>query len=64
MSQKFLPVQAPPRVLCPVCRQRAYSAAGIHPQCAALQSDPRRPVKRGFGSKPAVAPVKVGDESA
>ena len=30
------------RVRCPVCHKDVYSRAGIHPQCAVLQSDPRR----------------------
>jgi hypothetical protein len=31
------------RARCPVCNQAAYSAAGIHPQCAERQADPPRP---------------------
>ncbi len=31
------------RACCPVCHQTVYSRAGIHPQCAVVQSDPPRP---------------------
>jgi hypothetical protein len=27
------------RVRCPVCHQEVYSRAGIHPQCAVMQSE-------------------------
>jgi hypothetical protein len=30
------------RASCPVCHQTVYSRAGIHPQCAVIQSDPPR----------------------
>ncbi len=30
------------RKICPVCNQSSYSAAGIHPQCAAVQADAPR----------------------
>jgi hypothetical protein len=30
------------RANCPVCHQTVYSRAGIHPQCAVIQSDPPR----------------------
>jgi hypothetical protein len=30
------------RVSCPVCHEAVYSRAGIHPQCAVIQSDPPR----------------------
>jgi hypothetical protein len=30
------------RVSCPVCHEPVYSRAGIHPQCAVVQSDPPR----------------------
>ena len=32
----------PPQKICPVCGERSYSRAGIHPQCAALQADAKR----------------------
>ena len=28
--------------ICPVCGKASYSAAGIHPQCAAKQADDKR----------------------
>ena len=28
------------RPTCPVCHESVYSRAGIHPQCAVVQSDP------------------------
>jgi hypothetical protein len=28
------------RASCPVCHETVYSRAGIHPQCAVIQSDP------------------------
>jgi len=28
------------RAICPVCHETVYSRAGIHPQCAVIQSDP------------------------
>jgi hypothetical protein len=30
------------RVSCPVCHEPVYSRAGIHPQCAVIQSDPSK----------------------
>lgn len=36
---------APPRQpgkICPICGKRAYSAGGIHPQCAVKQADAPR----------------------
>jgi hypothetical protein len=30
------------RASCPVCHETVYSRAGIHPQCAVIQSDPPR----------------------
>lgn len=35
-------IKAPPRILCPICRQSTYSAGGIHPQCAMVQADAPR----------------------
>jgi hypothetical protein len=31
------------RVRCPICHQAVYSRAGIHPQCAARQSESPKP---------------------
>ena len=28
--------------ICPVCNKRAYSAGGVHPQCAVAQADAPR----------------------
>lgn len=45
MSEKkptpIFPAPTPGRV-CPVCHKRAYSAGGIHPQCAVRQADAPR----------------------
>jgi hypothetical protein len=32
----------PPGRICPICGKRAYSAGGIHPQCAVKQADAPR----------------------
>ncbi len=32
----------PPKKICQVCGEPAYSRAGIHPQCAAEQADAKR----------------------
>jgi len=37
------------RACCPVCHETVYSRAGIHPQCAVLQSDPPRPKAKKQG---------------
>ena len=34
-----------PGKTCPVCGKRAYSAGGIHPQCAVKQADEPRKLK-------------------
>jgi hypothetical protein len=34
-----------PRNLCPICGKAAYSAGGIHPQCAMQQADEPRLVR-------------------
>jgi hypothetical protein len=31
--------------ICPVCGKRSYSAAGVHPQCAMVQSDAPRKLR-------------------
>ena len=45
------------RVQCPVCHQSVYSNAGIHPQCAAHQTESLKP-------KPAPEPVLLGVDRA
>lgn len=43
MSRKPTPLhQGPQPKRCPVCGQASYSSQGIHPQCAARQSDSQR----------------------
>jgi hypothetical protein len=42
MSSGYYHTPAKPvstRVRCPICHQQVYSRAGIHPQCAARQSE-------------------------
>ena len=48
------PQQISTRVRCPVCHQPVYSRAGIHPQCAAKQSDPSEPKNKKIGIVPVV----------
>jgi hypothetical protein len=43
------------RARCPVCNETVYSRAGIHPQCAAIESDPRRLRGKQKGAVPMVA---------
>ena len=51
------------RARCPVCNQAAYSAAGIHPQCAERQADPPRPKDKS--KAPAlIAAAAEGDTAA
>ena len=51
------------RARCPVCNQAAYSAAGIHPQCAERQADPPRPKDKS--KVPAlIAATAEGDTAA
>lgn len=38
-------IPPPPRNLCPICGKAAYSAGGIHPQCAMQQADEPRILK-------------------
>ena len=45
MTTRYYHTPPPPvstRIRCPVCHEEVYSRAGIHPQCAARQSDPPR----------------------
>lgn len=43
MNRKPAPLyEAPHRKRCPVCGERAYSQAGIHPQCSVQQADSER----------------------
>jgi hypothetical protein len=51
------------RARCPVCNQAAYSAAGIHPQCAERQADPPRP-KAKSESAALIAGAAGGDAAA
>jgi len=39
MNPKHFHTPPSSRALCPVCKKAVYSPAGIHPQCAMLQSD-------------------------
>ena len=56
MNNKPKPLFATPtRNICPVCGETSYSAAGIHPQCAARQAD----AKRMRLVKPAAAKAKA-----
>lgn len=56
MNNKPRPLFAPPkRKSCPVCGETSYSAAGIHPQCAAREAD----AKRMQAIKPALAKAKA-----
>jgi hypothetical protein len=48
------------RAQCPVCHETVYSRAGIHPQCAVLQSEPpktkaKRPEAPGLVDPPVPA---------
>lgn len=52
MHAKPQPLYSPPvRKLCPVCGMASYSAAGVHPQCAAERAD----VERMKSAQPAAA---------
>jgi hypothetical protein len=46
MDKKHYHIPLPSRPLCPVCKKAVYSRAGIHPQCAMIQADPLRPIKK------------------
>jgi hypothetical protein len=46
MEKKHYHAPLPSRPLCPVCKKPVYSRGGIHPQCAMIQSDPLRPMKK------------------
>jgi hypothetical protein len=46
------------RACCPVCNATVYSRAGIHPQCAVLQSDPPRPKAKKPGAPAIVDQVE------
>jgi hypothetical protein len=47
------------RVQCPVCHEKVYSRAGIHPQCAVRQSDPPKPKNNGNVNKAGAKPPDV-----
>jgi len=62
MSRKPEPLNAgPPRKRCPVCGQVSYSFEGIHPQCAARQSDTQRVTqsKAALAAAPTAAATKA-----
>ncbi len=53
------------RVSCPVCHEAVYSKAGIHPQCAVVQSDPPRPKVKKLPTDGVLDPaVESGDPLA
>jgi hypothetical protein len=51
------------RVRCPACHEEVYSRAGIHPQCAARESDPHKVKKQGQKSPSVVEPVSAPAEA-
>jgi hypothetical protein len=55
------PPRVSTRVRCPVCHNEVYSRAGIHPQCAARESEPHKVMSRkrksGSGAKPVTGPI-------
>ena len=52
------------RAICPVCKQPAYSLAGIHPQCAERQADPPRPKGKAKIDAVLVAQPAAGEAAA
>jgi len=52
MSHSKPKLVGPARAVCPVCRTTAYSAGGIHPQCAAVQADRLAPRMKPEAPKP------------
>jgi hypothetical protein len=40
---RHIPISTRPT--CPICKKAVYSRAGIHPQCAMIQSEPLRAEK-------------------
>jgi hypothetical protein len=54
------PTAVSTRARCPVCHQAAYSAGGIHPQCAVKLSDPPRPKAAQAVVDPSAEPVGSG----
>lgn len=59
MSEKKPPVISSVRAQCPVCKQPAYSASGVHPQCMQRSNDLL--VTRARAAAIAAAPPEVGD---
>ena len=45
MDRKHYHIPVESRPVCPICHKSVYSRAGIHPQCAMIQSEPPRPKK-------------------
>ena len=46
-NKRSTPIIAEPgKKTCPVCGKPSYSAAGVHPQCAAHQADAARQMQR------------------
>ena len=64
MDSKHYHVPIHSRPICPVCKKAVYSRGGIHPQCAMIQADPLRPVKKIIidPGKPAVAGLSVAEQ--
>ncbi len=60
---RHTPIFDPDRKRCPVCHQRVYSLAGIHPQCAinraiALQSS----IKQAASKSDSAETIKPADQ--
>jgi hypothetical protein len=52
------------RATCPVCHETVYSRAGIHPQCAVIQSDPPKPKsKKQHGPAPLEQGLETTDRA-
>jgi hypothetical protein len=49
------------RASCPVCHETVYSRAGIHPQCAVIQSDPPKSRSK---KQPGPAPLEEAQQTA
>lgn len=57
MTRKPTPlIPDPPRKLCPVCGEVAYSMGGIHPQCAVRKADEQRLLRSRRATKPGKVP--------
>jgi hypothetical protein len=64
MDTKHYHVPIHARPVCPVCKKAVYSRGGIHPQCAMIQADPLRPIKKIVidPAKPVVAALSVQEQ--